>query len=542
MSLVKMYSKYQVCKMFGCLATLAVLLVFLLAAMPGPAGATNEVGDKTTEIVITVNDNGSITTAGTFTVSDLQSMPQVRNIYSAINNNTDKKFYATEGVLLTGLLAQVSIDTSNIDKFTFTATDKYKRTFTKAYLLDTPRYCYPNLENNLSTDGAIQIQPVLALKSMDFPHYDQVDYGLADDYFSVRLFFGQNEQDLVSDQGYVKWVSQIEVFTKPLDAQPPALAADMTHNAIGQSVDISFIDDPNWRNAITEIDVDGTSIAGKYIVAAGLITIDGSVFDSEKDYYILVKATGYQDACVTQHKGSWPVIFTLDGNAIDQHAYTAADLRAMTATTAQYGAHTCKGVALQDLLTAANINNSDWQAQINMTDAATFPIAPVSVADLLDPANRYLLTYDIDGQPVAVGPDSQTTLRIYWGIGITYKNVTGITIAKAAKYTVTPAVDSDYQISSTNEGIKTMTVNTGASGMKYFTVQTEPVTAHDGLEAVVFAHLRNGAQDNFNITKADFDEVHTAQAGFNVQPGDVIQVYIVDDLTNDVDFNPTILQ
>lgn len=542
MSLVKIYSKHQAGKMFNCLAMLAMLLVFLMAAMPGPAGATNDVGDKTTEITIAVNDNGDITTAGTFTVSDLQSMPQVRNIYSAINNNTDKKFYATEGVLLTSLLAQAGIDTSNIDKFTFTATDNYARTFTKTYLLDTPRYCYPNLENNLSTEGAIQVQPVLALKSTEFPQYDQVDYNLADDYFSVRLFFGQNEQDLVCDQGYVKWVSRIVVYTKPLNAQPPVLAADMTHNSVGQNVEISFTDDPDWRSAITEIDVDGTSIAGKYSVAAGLITINGSVFDSEKDYYIIIKATGYQNAGVTQHKGSWTIIFTLDGNAAEQHTYTAADLRAMPATTAQHGAHTCKGVALQTLLTAADITGSDWQAQINVTDAATFPIATVMVADLLDPSNRYLLTYDMDGQPVAVGPDNQTTLRIYWGIGITYKNVTGITITKAAKYTVTPAADSDYQISSTNEGIKTMTVNTGASGMKYFTVQVEPVTAHDGLEAVVFAYLRNGARNNLNVTKADFDAVHTAQAGFNVQPGDVIQVYIVDDLTNDVDFNPTILQ
>ena len=523
---------------------LAGLLFFLMAAMPGLAGATNIIGDKTTEIAITVNDNGNITPAGTFTIGDLQSMPQAKNIYSSINNNTDKKFYAAEGVLLTDLLEHAGIGLDNIDKFTFTATDNYARTFTKAYLLDTPRYCYPKLEDNLSTQGAIPVRPLLALKSMEFPHYDQVDYNLADDYYSVRLFFGQNEQDLVSDQGYVKWVSKIEVFTKPLNAQPPVLAADIAHNSVGQNVEISFTDDPDWRNAITEIDVDGTSIAGEYRVAAGVITIEGSVFDREKDYSVIVRAAGYRDACVTQHKGPWPVIFTLDGNAAQRHDYTAADLRAMPATVAQYGAHTCKGVVLNDLLAAANITGSDWQAQINVTDAATFPIAPVRVADLLDPSNRYLLTYDMDGQPITTGPDNQTTLRIYWGIGITYKNVTGITITKPAKYTVTPAADSDYQIGSTNEGIKTMTVKSGVSGMKYFAAQVEPVIAHDGTEAAVFVHLRNGLQDNINVTKADFDAagVAQAQAGFNVRPGDVIKVYLVDDLTNAADFNPTVLQ
>ncbi len=108
-------------------------------------------------------------------------------------------------------------------------------------------------------------------------------------------------------------------------------------------------------------------------------------------------------------------------------------------------------------------------------------------------------------------------------------------------YTVTPVTDAAYQIGST-DGIATMTVNSGFSGMIYFAVQVAPITSHNGTEAVVFVHLRNGAQDCMNVTKADFDEVNIAQAGFNVQYGDVVKVYIVDDLTNDVNFNPTILQ
>ncbi len=548
MSFLKPDSKYQADRIIGCIVMVAVLFTFLLVAKPGPAGATNTVGDKTTTITITVNDNGTVTTAGVFTISDLQSLSQKRNIYSSFNNNIDKKFYAAEGVLLTDLLAYAKIDLNNIDKFTFTATDNYTRTFTNSYLLDTLRYCYPNLEDNSSTQGAIQVQPVLSLKSMEFSQYNQVDFNLMDDYYAVRLFFGQNEQDLVNDQGYVKWISDIQVFTKSLSANPPALTADFIHNSVGQPVYLDFTDDQNWRNAISGVTVDGTSIAGKYSVAAGTIIIDGSVFDNEKDYAVVVKANGYQDACITQHKGAWPVIFTLDGDAVAQHAYTLADLRAMPVTTGQYGPLTCKGVALQDLLTAANITDSSWQAQINVTDAATFPIKPVSVTDLLDPANRYLLTYEINGEPIAIGPEIHTTLRIFWGIGVTYKNVTGITITESlpsahSVYTVTPVEDATtYQTSATTDGIKTMTVNNGVSGMKYFVVQVDPVTAHEGLEAVVFVHSRNGVQDSFNVTKADLDAVNTAQAGFNVQAGDEIKVYIVDDLTNEVGFSPTILQ
>ncbi|TEB07055.1 hypothetical protein Psch_00596 [Pelotomaculum schinkii] len=110
------------------------------------------------------------------------------------------------------------------------------------------------------------------------------------------------------------------------------------------------------------------------------------------------------------------------------------------------------------------------------------------------------------------------------------------------KYTVDPVADgSVYEVGETG-GIKTMTVKTGVSGLKYFGTQIAPVIKHAGQEAVVFTHLRDGVQLSLNITKADFDLVAEAQSGFNVQAGDMVKVFIVDDLTNDVDHNPTLLQ
>ena len=114
--------------------------------------------------------------------------------------------------------------------------------------------------------------------------------------------------------------------------------------------------------------------------------------------------------------------------------------------------------------------------------------------------------------------------------------------AGSAIYTVTPIVDAAYQSGKTADGISTMTVNSSVFGLKYFGAQVTPVRTHSELEAVVFVHSRSGAQQSLSVTKADFDVVHTAQAGFNVQPGDVVKIYVVDDLTNAVDFNPTILQ
>jgi hypothetical protein len=45
-----------------------------------------------------------------------------------------------------------------------------------------------------------------------------------------------------------------------------------------------------------------------------------------------------------------------------------------------------------------------------------------------------------------------------------------------------------------------------------------------------------------NALRADFDVVPEAQAGFNVQLGDVVKAYLVDQLSNDPDSNPVPLQ
>ncbi|SFH10246.1 Chitodextrinase [Desulfotomaculum arcticum] len=151
----------------------------------------------------------------------------------------------------------------------------------------------------------------------------------------------------------------------------------------------------------------------------------------------------------------------------------------------------------------------------------------------LDPGTNYTFKVeagDAAGHWSSDGPTVDATTTARGGDG-----TTGI-------YTVTPAVDSTYANGKTADGIDTMTVNSGITGLKYFNVSISPVTDHPGNEKAVFVLLRNGMQISLDTTEEDFDTVHTARAGFNVQPGDVVKVYIVDDLTNDTNFNPTILQ
>ena len=110
------------------------------------------------------------------------------------------------------------------------------------------------------------------------------------------------------------------------------------------------------------------------------------------------------------------------------------------------------------------------------------------------------------------------------------------------QYDIIPKSDFVYSIGATTAGVKTMIVNFNQTGFKYFTVLIEPVIAHEGTETAVFTQLRDGVQLRINSLTADFDVVEAAQAGFNVEDGDIIKVYLVDDLNSALDFNPTILQ
>jgi hypothetical protein len=113
---------------------------------------------------------------------------------------------------------------------------------------------------------------------------------------------------------------------------------------------------------------------------------------------------------------------------------------------------------------------------------------------------------------------------------------------KPPQYILKPVAQNTYTVQTTVDGIPTMTVNSGISGLEYFTVDITPVTAHQGEETVVFTHWRKGRQININSTRADFDLLKTAQAGFNVMPGDLVKVYLLDELSNTHDSNPLLWQ
>ncbi|NLW37142.1 MAG: DUF1533 domain-containing protein, partial [Peptococcaceae bacterium] len=161
---------------------------------------------------------------------------------------------------------------------------------------------------------------------------------------------------------------------------PPDLKADDTDNVIGKPVDLTFTDDAAWRAAITGITVDGNALTvGQYAVTEGNIRIIADVFTEAKDYTIVIKAEGYDDAQVTQKikapgSGGGPgdpdgdVVLTITGDGVStEKKYTLKQLQDKKQYQQVYSAintwpskkwYVGKGVKLKDLLDEAGMKSS----------------------------------------------------------------------------------------------------------------------------------------------------------------------------------------
>lgn len=100
--------------------------------------------------------------------------------------------------------------------------------------------------------------------------------------------------------GYEK-ASVIQTINENGLKSPPLLNADATANVIGEPIEITFVDDPDWRTAISEISVNGTPLnEGDFSQGAGFVCIKEFVLKEIGDHLIVVKADGYLNAAISQ--------------------------------------------------------------------------------------------------------------------------------------------------------------------------------------------------------------------------------------------------
>ncbi|SFE74968.1 S-layer homology domain-containing protein [Paenibacillus catalpae] len=130
--------------------------------------------------------------------------------------------------------------------------------------------------------------------------YSKVLKPTADMTLTVKYLLGNviNGDQVTPDGEHTIFIDEAAVREK---VSPPAVTADSTDNKLTYPIELSFTDNTAWRNEITGLTIDGTSVdASKYTVAAGKLTIDTSLFPSIKTYAIAILANGYAPAEISQ--------------------------------------------------------------------------------------------------------------------------------------------------------------------------------------------------------------------------------------------------
>ncbi|GEM_PF-511735 len=187
---------------------------------------------------------GTYYTKKVFTLEELQAMANVQQVYSCIDNMPAVCLDAAVGVRLTDILAAAGIDVNSVQSFHFYCADVSRTWYTsmsKTYLLDTPRYYYPNLPKSWDYDeakaisgataGAREVDVILALQDKWRRFAMETDYSDLTDTTRFRLLFGQSDVYTVEGSRSAKWVHTIAVT---LGGSPPkgvtlnASALDLT--------------------------------------------------------------------------------------------------------------------------------------------------------------------------------------------------------------------------------------------------------------------------------------------------------------------------
>ncbi|KAI7261637.1 hypothetical protein KC345_g9695, partial [Hortaea werneckii] len=91
----------------------------------------------------------------------------------------------------------------------------------------------------------------------------------------------------------------------------PVLKPETTDNVLGKDVKITFADSPAWREAITEVLLDGSKLERDvdYVISAGVLTIKSAVFTEVGEAAIVIKASGFKDALLQQIIGEWNLVW-----------------------------------------------------------------------------------------------------------------------------------------------------------------------------------------------------------------------------------------
>ncbi|AHV98821.1 hypothetical protein [Paenibacillus sabinae] len=209
----------------------------------GPA-VSEETGDRLDELPTTLAFNVGYfgleyLPRKIFSLEEIKSLPRVTQAYTAVDSSGKVVMETAVGVRLKDLLAAAGIDRNSVDKITFTFTEnreKKRLSFSRGFLLDTPRYFYPNLPLRWNGSGptagaavdALQVDTIIAFRDLQQQGATAPDFYKVNGYNRFKLIFGQTNTRSETVSRHVKWIDSVEI---QLLGSPPDEKGNSVQNA-----------------------------------------------------------------------------------------------------------------------------------------------------------------------------------------------------------------------------------------------------------------------------------------------------------------------
>mgnify|MGYP000847812199 FL=1 len=316
-------------KFIACMVALIMLFSIMGLGNPSTAWAKTDESDPATSLVVNMlNPDGSTTLVHEYSYEELEPLEEIE-YYATIDAMPAAVGTRAKGVKIHKLIEDAQKHNCNIkwesgQRLVFYVTDApvayQPGYYTYDRLYGEDRYYFselvetfdPEYPEDISLEGAVLVEPMLAsssyqerwatddiLKSTENPV-------TMDGKESFRFCMGITETETQSPSDnpessttnkFVRWINRVDVG--PLGS--PRLREDKTDNAIGQPIEIIFIDNSAWSEKIAQVKVDENILTPEqYEITAGKITIIPNVFTKVGTYTITVEATGFMNSTVEQ--------------------------------------------------------------------------------------------------------------------------------------------------------------------------------------------------------------------------------------------------
>jgi len=457
----------------------------------GPAPYTWSAGGLPPGFTISTENNNGIISGTPADTGDYEVTVTVKNAY----DNTDSTTF-------TLTIAQTSsIDLESLTVSDGTLSPKFNKNLVTYSLDDAPADISSLGITATTSEEAGADPPTLKINRKD------ATSGKA---HSVNLSQGTNlipievtSSDVLSQKCYV-----ISVNGKVSNANLDKLAID------GQTLDPVFAPDNlnyslNVDNSISTIKLSASPDDSK-----ALMLLNGSLLPDGKETTVElpVGSTTLQLMVVAQDAST--KTYTIDINR--QEAFSIVSDTLPAALLDQPYSYTLQAAGGSGAYTWSSANLPDW---LSLSEAGVLTGTPAETGSC---------SFTVDLTSGSVTISKVFTLEVRNGTG-------------NGAYQVVPVADASYLAGLTTDNLPTMTIKPGFSGFRYFSVAIASVSGHAGDETVVFVHTRGGKALSLQAGDGDFDVLNHSRCGFNVLPGDIIKVYLVDTLTNDPAVSPVVL-